>query len=87
MTTLVEAALLPYGLSVRATHIKHTQQEDTMPKKNNNFISRLHFLAYIYIHLSRYPSLPHLGKSGGKPAELTGSMGPVPAPAGTDAKV
>lgn len=36
MAAPVEAALLPHGPSVRATHIKHTRQEDAMPKKDNN---------------------------------------------------
>lgn len=31
--------------------------------KKPHLISRLHVLAYVYIHLSQYFSLPHLGKS------------------------
>lgn len=76
-------------IAVRSVSEGNAHQTHTAGRryaKKKKFTSRLHFLAYIYIHLSQYLRLPRLGKSERKPVEATGSTGPAPAPVETDAK-
>lgn len=69
--------------SVRAMHIKHTRQEDAMPKEFIQDCIFWHTFTFTCHDTSVYPGC---GKSERKPAEGTGNTGPTPSPLGTNAK-